>query len=129
MMVARLVLLAAALGSGAGCVVNNPPSNGTLTMQWTLDGATDPNLCTQSSASTFELTVYEAGGGTAGDFRADCDAFTMTVQLAPGAYSADARLLDASNGDRTTTIAVNPFSIHGDVDLNVAVDFPAASFE
>jgi hypothetical protein len=122
-MFVRVFSLAGALACATGCVVNNTPPDGTLTMQWTVDEATDPNLCSQGSAATFELTVYDPGGNAVGSFHTDCAAFVTTVQLAPGSYSADARLLDASNADRTTTIPVNPFTIRSDSDLNIAVAF------
>jgi hypothetical protein len=131
-MSARFALALAAALAG-GCVVERgappPPDDGTLKVDWTVDGSPDANLCNQANASTFDLTVYDDGGNVVGDFQTDCAAFAITVGLAPGGYSADARLLDSGNGVRTTTVAISPFVIDSNTELDVPVDFPASSFE
>jgi hypothetical protein len=129
---ARSWLALAAL-LATGCVVEHggppPPDDGTLRVDWTVDGSPDPNLCNQANAMTLDLAVYDDGGNSVGDFQTDCAAFAITVGLAPGRYSASARLLDSGNGVRTTTVDISPFVIDSNTELDVPIDFPASSFE
>ena len=128
------LLLGAAGCSGQG---NSGPDNsepvvmedtGALDLAWQLHEHTDPSVCDQSSAPTFQVTVTNSSGIVT-TFQQDCRALTTTIALAPGAYTATAELLGANGSARTTSIVVNPFEIHAAVQLNITIDFPANSFE
>jgi len=106
-----------------------PPLAGSLTVQWTVDEVTDPNVCIMGNASTLDIVLTTAGGGFAGEFQGACTAFTTTISsLAPGDYAASARLLDAGGRPRTTIINLHPFTIVENTNLVVNLDFPADSF-
>jgi hypothetical protein len=105
------------------------PAPGSLTLQWTVEGRTDPNLCVLGNASTFDVILTTSAGQFVGEFQAACGAFATSVSsLAPGGYYGSAELLDASGRPRTTSIAINAFTIVENSDLVVDLDFPADSF-
>ena len=112
--------------------MSEPPrhavARGALVVDWTLDDAKDPAECRQSSAASFDIAVDYAGGGSAGEFETDCEAFVTRIPLPPGDYVASAVLLDPDGNDRTTEIQLEPFTILEDADLHVPIDFPSDSF-
>jgi hypothetical protein len=137
----RLVSLLAAsclLVGLTGCVIGSSSDlpegtipvagDGTLIIDWTIDGSTDPNRCNQSSSETLEILVVPADGGRARSFTQACDLFAASIDLAPGDYSASAVLVDAYGKARTTTLAIDPFRILGNDELSTPIDFPASSF-
>lgn len=99
------------------------PSEGTLTVAWTINGSADPDQCNQSSADTIRITVEP--GGT---FEESCAAFSAGVALEPGTYAASAVLLDANGNARTTSVEIDPFTVGGGDDVTAPIDFPASSF-
>ena len=131
------ILLGATLMSGMpGCFAssNDPApatvgtSDGSLTLDWTINGSTDPNQCNQSVATDLDLFVTTPGGSTVGEFIQRCSDGMATIALAPGDYAADAALVDVAGTERTTRINIDPFAIHSSTDLSISVDFPANSF-
>jgi hypothetical protein len=116
----------------AGCTVTTRNDAvvvpaGRLIMQWTIEGSTNPGLCSATGVDTFDITIVDSFGELAGEFAAPCSAFATTVsQLDPGTYTADAVLM-TGNVDRTTTVPINRFTITSS-DLVIPVDFPADSF-
>jgi len=124
-----------ALAGLGGCVVSSSSepvpveSTGRLTLRWTIDGTTDPNLCVMGQVMDIDITISTTGGALAGEFRAPCEAFATTVStLLPGSYVASARLVVA-DVPRTTPVDIAPFTIFSNSELVVDVDFPANSFE
>ncbi len=118
----------------AGCSSTPPPAvvvagDGMLTLDWTINGTTDPDQCTQGAATTLDVTIDTIDAVPAGEFQQACDAFATTIHLAPGSYTGNAVLLDADGRDRTTTIRLDAFTIRSDEDIDVPIDFPARSFE
>ena len=103
-------------------------ASGTLVVDWTVDGSTDPELCDQADAESLRLSVFTDWGAHVGDFLDDCRAFSTAVDLEPGRYDADAVLEDGRGRARTTTIAIAPFWINGADTLSIPIDFPADSF-
>ena len=103
-----------------------PPS--TLVVQWTLDENTDPNLCVATGAAAIEITVVDPNGQEVGTFQQGCQAFSTSITLPAGPYSAHALLLDGGNAVRTTSVDIAPFVLNGNDQLVVTVDFPASSF-
>ena len=119
-----------------GCTVQTssapPPPRGTvegtLILDWSINGSKDPSVCSQSGAAAIDIKVYDAAGGFVGEYQQACTTFATSIQLAAGSYTADAVLIDGAGHSRTTTINVNPFTLHGDDQLNIPVDFPPGSF-
>ncbi len=113
-------------------VVANPPGgstttvyDGTLIVDWTINGTKDPSQCQQGNAPTIDIVVSGSGGG---EFQQDCGAFATSITLPPGNYSASAVLLDEQGSDRTTVVDMDPFVIRGSDQLTIPIDFPADSF-
>ena len=105
------------------------PAESQLTVRWTVDEATDPNLCIMGNAAILDLVVTTRDGTLVGAFQAPCDTFATTVStLPPGDYQATARLVDSAGTQRTTSLSMAPFSLIAGTNLVIDVDFPADSF-
>jgi hypothetical protein len=103
-------------------------NSGSLVLDWTIDGSKNPDQCDQSDASTLDITVTTLSGAPVGEFQDSCRAFATAVDLPAGNYSAEAVLLDGSGRDRTTAVQLGTFTLYGDDQLSVPVDFPPSSF-
>jgi len=103
-------------------------SQGRAVIDWTISGAKDPDKCAQSSVGTIQIVVTDANGAPAGTFQQSCSAFSTSIALNPGRYTANATLLDPNGQARTTSVAIIPFTIRGNDSLNIPIDFPARSF-
>ena len=105
------------------------PAPGSLTLRWTVDEVTDPNVCIMGNAPAFDVVLTTTGGAFAGEFQAACTSFGTNISaLAPGGYWGAAKLLDGAGHPRTTTIAIQAFNIVENSDLLIDLDFPADSF-
>jgi hypothetical protein len=121
----------------SGCVVeaddrgrfsDSAIGGGEAVVDWTINGDKNPSECRQSDARSVVITVYSRGGRTLGDFEQDCEAFETAIPLPPGDYTAEATLLDYDGYERTTSVAISPFSLYGDDTVVLDIDFPASSF-
>ena len=125
---------AGALAIVSGCSVRAEPgpvvvpSDGSLTVDWTIDDTKDPTYCAHYAASSIQIAVTASDGADAGTYEQDCEAFQTTLSLPPGEYSATAVLIDSAGTHVTTTIDINPFRIVSGTDLNTPIDFPLSSF-
>ncbi|HSU39150.1 MAG TPA: hypothetical protein VLJ38_06275 [Polyangiaceae bacterium] len=133
----KFQLLAAAcvaLTALAGCTVDSGPSrvvvvgDGSLVVDWTIEGAKDSRDCAAMGADSIDVVVSTAAGDFVGDFGGYCEDFAVDIQLAPGAYYGSATLLDAAGRPRTTSVDLGSFRILGDDELHVPIDFPLDSF-
>lgn len=106
----------------------NAPLPSTLTVDWTIDGATNPSSCTLSGTDVIEISVEDPSGNEVGAFQQACSTFATSITLQAGSYSAYAVLLDSTNNPRTTHVAIAPFTLRGNDELHVPIDFPADSF-
>jgi hypothetical protein len=109
-------------------IVRRSDFPGTLVVDWTIDGFADPDICDQSDAAFFTISVFTTRGALVGDFTDDCAAFATSIDLTAGRYYADALLEDPVGNPRTTVVNIEPFTIFGDDTLSIPVDFPASSF-
>src|SRR5689334_1623539 len=90
---AAFALTGCSVSAGVG-VTAAPPADGSVTVDWSIEGTKDPNACDAIGATTLELAISRAGDRTIDVFDDPCDAFASSVTLAPGDYSATAILLD-----------------------------------
>ena len=125
--VAPAALLACTVQTSAPPPATAPIVDGTLALDWTIDGVTDPNQCSQAVSVSLVVDVFDSAGVYA-HREAPCDAFVTEISLPPTAYTAKAKLVDGAGNPRTTTIDVNPFTIIEGTTLRVPVEFPASSF-
>jgi hypothetical protein len=112
-------------GGGGTAVVTAP--QGTLVVDWTIDDAKDPGECRQGAATALDVTVG-ASNGDSHEYQASCDAFSTSIDLPAGSYTATAVLIDDAGNDRTTPIDIDAFRIHEGEVFTAPVDFPAGSF-
>jgi hypothetical protein len=101
-------------------------ARGTLVVDWTVDGTKDPGEC-QGRATTLDVTVGSSNGDSH-EYQSDCGAFSTSIDLPAGSYSATAVLIDDAGNDRTTPVDINPFRIHDGETFTAPIDFPAGSF-
>jgi hypothetical protein len=123
---ALAALSGCASGSDRGSAV--VVGDGVLVVDWTIDDAKDSRDCASQGADGIDVVVSTAAGDVVGDFNAYCEAFDLSIQLAPGSYNGDATLLDAAGRPRTTSVDLGRFTIYGDDELHVPIDFPLDSF-
>ncbi len=119
------------LASGCGSDPAPPvvvAGDGLLTVDWTIDRAKDPYACRDEAADSIDVYVSTPGGTPVGDFNEYCESFAMSISLAPGTYFADATLLDAGGAEITTPVDLGRFTLYGDDELVVPIDFPYDSF-
>jgi len=104
-----------------------PIVDGTLALDWTINGVADPSQCNQDVSVSLVADVFDSAGLYAHQ-EAPCEAFATDISLPPTTYTAKAKLIDGAGNPRTTTIDVNPFTIVEGTTLSVPVEFPASSF-
>jgi hypothetical protein len=105
------------------------PVAGSLTLRWTVDELTDPNVCIMGNAATLDVVLTTSSGQFVGEFAAACTSFSTTISsLAEGGYAGTAQLLDSAGRPRTTVIDLEAFTILENSNLIVDLDFPADSF-
>jgi hypothetical protein len=124
-----LLLLALATPS---CFVesSSAPSRaeGSLLVDWTINGQRDPDQCDQGNAEAIAIVVYRDDGVELAEYQASCRAFATHIDLPPGDYSAEAVLIDPSGVERTTVVNMQSFEIFAGIELDIPIDFPASSF-
>jgi hypothetical protein len=131
----RLATVALSAFALSGCFVSSPsstsgytPSDGTLILDWSIDGTKDPNQCVQAQVDAIDITVFATGDHVGTAYTQHCETFATSIILTSGDYSADVVLVTAHGSPRTTTLAVHPFVILGNDELTIPIDFPADSF-
>jgi type 1 fimbria pilin len=125
--------LAACQGDGRDDYADGVDGNGTMTLEWTIGGSTDPQQCAAQGASGIQIDVYDANGNQVGTFDSECTPATDVISLSPGRYSATAELTDTPSATgqaqaRTTVVDIDPFDITSDTNFTIPVDFPISSF-
>lgn len=128
--VALLGVVAAttACGDGEPDVVVIEETPGQLAIDYTILGSTDPVVCAAVGATDVELVVYDYPeyGKTVTKY-AQCELFTVDIDLYSGVYSADVTLVDAFNDSVSVTSELDGLKIVPDTVLVVNVDFPPGS--
>jgi hypothetical protein len=124
-----LLLLTLATSS---CFVESTSSpsraQGSLVVDWTINGQRDPDQCDQGNAESIAIVVYRSDGVALAEYQDACSAFATHIDLPPGAYSAEAVLIDPTGVERTTTVNMQSFEIFAGIELDIPIDFPASSF-
>jgi hypothetical protein len=102
-------------------------TQGTLTVDWTVNATKDPSACRAVLADRIEVTILaESRTVVLATYSQSCEAFATSITLAAGSYAADALLVDVAGNPRTTAVQLAPFQILGNDRL--PIDFPASSF-
>jgi len=108
-------------------VVTVPAATGTLTIHWTVAGASDPSVCSAYGATDLELVVYDESGTEVATTTGACEGFSLTLALPDGTYTADATLIEPNGTARSTTKPLQAIVIVGGTDLAIDLDFPQSS--
>ncbi len=108
-------------GRGSSAVVADNP--GWLLVNFTIDGASNPERCDELRASVIGVKVTSADGKPAGEFHQACPAFYSTITLAPGRYSADAVLLDGAGSTCSNAVTLHQLDVESGIPLEVPIDF------
>lgn len=128
----KTVLLAALATPTTGCLLytdSEPPGPGpgTLTVAFTIVGATNPSNCGYYRVNQVELTVYSPTGAVITQAYQACTDFHVSTRLYAGTYNADVTLVDAWNRARSITKPLNAIQVVADTELVIDVEFPPDS--
>jgi len=102
--------------------------DGIVIIDWTIDGSKDASLCDFSDTTEISIQIETTSGALVGEYVQRCEAFATRIDLPPGSYVGDAILVDSSGAQRTTAVEFGVFSVYGDDELLLPVDFPMDSF-
>ncbi len=100
---------------------------GTLSTDWLVLGSTNPNNCGAVGADRYELLIYDEFGAFFSEAEAPCGAFSLSVELPVGRFSADSTLVDVFDRAVSTTRTLDNLLIVRDTELVVTVDFAPGS--
>ncbi len=104
------------------------PAAGSLTLQWTLSGRREPLDCGGLGIDRFQVNLVAPGLGNVEPWQAPCDAFQLTVDLAPGSYAGEAVMVDRLDRPVTLDVPVEQVEVIAGREVLVAIDFPMAAF-
>ena len=102
--------------------------DGLLTVEWTVDGTSDPNECAVEGADGLDLSIEDRLGAVVAEVTDVCEAGSTSVDLSPGSYFADAALIDAAGHSITTRVDLGAFTIRSGGESVLDADFPSDSF-
>jgi predicted component of type VI protein secretion system len=119
---------ASAPGSSAAPEPVSTATSGALTVDWTIVGGADPNSCASTAAAAIEVTVLDRSDKTVGSFQQSCSAFSTSITLDAGLYSARARLLDAAGVPRTELLRIDSITLYANSQFTAPIDFPKSAF-
>jgi hypothetical protein len=108
----------------------SPSAVGTLTVQWTVSGRRDPSDCGGFGVERFVLSARSVSSVPSDEEQgeAPCDAFQISMDLAPGSYTGDAILVDRLDRPLTLSVALEQVDIVAGREVLESVDFPVGAF-
>lgn len=115
-------------GGGEAYVSTVPDRVGSVTLRWSVDGSFDPGACDAFAVANARIDIYDANGQPISTTFVDCRAFSATIDLNAGRYSARLEMVDEANSPRSTSLPIQPFTIVSGTNLNIDSDFPRDSF-
>ena len=115
-------------GGGEATITTVPDRAGSVTLRWSVDGSFDPSACDAFAVESARIDLYDANGNPFSTTFIECRAFSSRIDLAPGRYSARIEMVDVDGTPRSTSLAIQPFTIVSGTNLNIDSDFPRDSF-
>jgi hypothetical protein len=103
------------------------PRDGTLTVDWTIEGSHATAACRRNGVDTVDIVISTGRGQPVDEVEEVCEAFEVSIDLFPDTYFVDAVLLDVNGVELTTTVSDRVYIDPG-LDTLSAVDFPPDSF-
>lgn len=104
-------------------VIVTPAPTGLLTVEFTIEGTTNPTLCDFYGATHLELVLYDVYGGSFSDY-APCKDFVISVETDVGYYTGEVVLLDYNLAPVSVSLILDDLRVVEGTELVVAVDFP-----
>jgi hypothetical protein len=104
-----------------------PPAVGTLTLQWTISGRREALDCGGLGVERLQLSMRSSTAGE-DQSEAQCDAFQLSIDLAPGSYAGDATLVDRFDRPITLAVPVDQVDVVAGREVVKSIDFPVAAF-
>lgn len=121
-----LLLLGAACSDDVRARPASPPRpTGTLELEWSIDGQSDPALCDALGASAFEVLIFDQGFFV-GEREAPCADFEMRLDLLTDDYVARTTIVDQYDFPVTRRIVEDFFLIAEDRTTHLSIDFPGS---
>jgi hypothetical protein len=125
--VSRTLVVLALASALAGCVIETHDyydhHYGTVSVAWTLDGRSDPALCTRTPL--VRVVLREDGDDIAADDRVACASLGSRYLATRGWYTASLTLIDATGKSASVTRDIGPFWVPARQTTYVQVDLPA----
>jgi hypothetical protein len=104
-----------------------PSAVGTLTLQWTISGRRDPSDCGGFGVERLQLSV-KSSASDEDQSESPCDAFQLSVDLAPGAYAGNVILVDRFDRPATLSVPLEQLDVIAGREVIKSIDFPVAAF-
>lgn len=105
-----------------------PAAVGTLTLQWTISGRRDASDCAGLGVERLQLSVKSAAAADEDQSEGSCDAFQLSVDLAPGSYAGDAFFVDRFDRPVTLSVPLEQVEVMAGREVIKSIDFPVAAF-
>jgi hypothetical protein len=107
-----------------------PSAVGTLTVQWTVSGRRDPSDCGGFGVERFVLSARSVSSAPSDEEQgeAPCDAFQISMDLAPGSYTGEATLVDRLDRPLTLALPLEQVDIVAGREVVKSVDFAVGAF-
>ena len=96
---------------------------GTLVVSWTIKGRDDRVACDTAAAIGVRIHLVTSAGADAGTYGQACTAFSTSVRVGPESYAGTAVLVDALGRARTSTVALQSFTVIGGDVITTSIDF------
>ncbi|MFT3767650.1 MAG: hypothetical protein QM820_19520 [Minicystis sp.] len=100
-----------------------PVGNGELRVRWLVDNTTDPAACDALGAADVEVVIFDNTGQPLVRETPPCDAFSITVPLQEGTYSAEVTLLSRGGRARSETKPLDAINVIAGTRLTITVGF------
>jgi hypothetical protein len=99
-----------------------------LSVEWTIEGSTDPRACYDYAVDHAYITI-EDDGGLVDEAEVDCEAFAYDAPtLPPGTYWASVVLRDLDGYDLTDVAESDDYDLPPGASDYVSVDFSGGAF-
>ena len=131
--IASIALLVLIPALPFGCTVTTAPvptpvalateAAGTLVVSWTIKGRDDRVACDTAAAIGVRIHLVTSAGADAGTYGQACTAFSTSVRVGPESYAGTAVLVDALGRARTSTVALQSFTVIGGDVITTSIDF------
>ena len=112
-----------ACGGDDDIVPVTPIETGYLSVEFTITGVADPDICAQYNAAGFELRIFDLAGARVAEAEVPCNNFNASLELFEGAYIARARLVDTADNSVSQTLDLGTVTVMPNDERTINADF------